>query len=221
MKKTMRIATIILALVLATSCFVGGTFAKYIASATGEDKARVAYWGFQDEGNIEITELFVDVYDGNGDLSVDSINDEDVIAPGTTNSATFEFVYVNNDAEGAEAPEVAYTLSIDTTGSEIAADIDSNANIQWKLDDGEWGRWADLLAAIDALDGGAGVQTYAPNELPAAFADGTTHTVSWQWIFTGADPQDDTDTAMGNKATLDEVKLVINVAATQIDTLAE
>ena len=47
MKKnwTMRVALLIVALTLITSCFVGGTFAKYVTGASYEDTARVAKFG--------------------------------------------------------------------------------------------------------------------------------------------------------------------------------
>jgi hypothetical protein len=43
MKKT-RIMGLLLVLVLVTSCFAGGTFAKYTSVATGSDEANVAKW---------------------------------------------------------------------------------------------------------------------------------------------------------------------------------
>ena len=42
---TMRAAVLMLVLVLITSCFVGGTFAKYVTSGSGTDSARVAKFG--------------------------------------------------------------------------------------------------------------------------------------------------------------------------------
>ena len=42
---TLKLAGILLALVLVTSCFVGGTFAKYVTEGTGSDSARVAKFG--------------------------------------------------------------------------------------------------------------------------------------------------------------------------------
>lgn len=42
---TLKLAGILLALVLVTSCFVGGTFAKYVTTGTGSDSARVAKFG--------------------------------------------------------------------------------------------------------------------------------------------------------------------------------
>ena len=42
--RTLRAAVLMLALVLITSCFVGGTFAKYVTSGEAGDNARVAKW---------------------------------------------------------------------------------------------------------------------------------------------------------------------------------
>ena len=52
--KSMRVASLLLALTLITSCFVGGTFAKYVTDAQGTDTARVAKWGVtvQASGNL-------------------------------------------------------------------------------------------------------------------------------------------------------------------------
>ena len=53
MKKTklMRAALLLLVLTLITSCFVGGTFAKYTTSEKGSDTARVAKWGVEITAN--------------------------------------------------------------------------------------------------------------------------------------------------------------------------
>lgn len=219
MKKTkfMRAALLLLVLTLITSCFVGGTFAKYTTSASGSDSARVATWGFNDTGSVTLNDLFKTAYDKN-------VNGKaDVIAPGTTNSATFAFKFSGAKA----APEVDYTFGISTDGSTIADDIKSNANIQWKLDNGNWGSWDEMIAAVKALSGDAsGSMRYVAGELPASVKDNAAdvfHTVSWQWAFETATgdgqpaAQDATDTKLGNKATLDEVKLVITITATQID----
>ena len=212
MKKTklMRAALLLLVLTLITSCFVGGTFAKYTTSANGSDSARVAKWGFNN-ASVVLTDLFKTAYDKNVQGKVD------VIAPGTTNSATFSFAY----GGATTAPEVAYTFEVSTKGSSCADSIKNNRNIQWKLDNGAWGTWDALITAIEALDGNKVENKYDPGQLPDAFtaADGNTHTVSWQWLFDTANDatQDVTDTAMGNADELAKVELVITVAATQID----
>lgn len=221
MKKTklMRAALLLLVLTLITSCFVGGTFAKYTTSAEGSDTARVAKWGFK-QTTIELGDLFRTTYDN-------VLGADDVIAPGTSNSVKFGFTY-----DGATtAPEVAYTFEVSTTGSSCDDSIKKNTNIKWSLDDklapavgtegdanyAAAGSWEALLAAIEALDGN---KTYAAGELPAAFyaaTDDKMHTVSWAWDFSTDAAADKFDTDMGNADKLATVKLVITVSATQVD----
>lgn len=236
MKKTntMRVAVLLLALALVTSCFVGGTFAKYTSSISGKDNARVAYWGFASDSTITISDLFTYTDEG-------VYNDGDVaglIAPGTTNSKTFEFAWnpaadtADDAAEGitgtATAPEVDYTFDVTVTGN-CAEAIQNNPNIQWKLDNGEWGTWTALIAAIDDLGENAeGGNTYEAGTLPTGFEDGDSHTISWQWIFETADDadtdgvnemavQDALDTSMGNSTEALKVYLAITVTATQVN----
>ena len=224
--KMMRVASALLVAVLLTTCAISGTFAKYVSTATGEDAARVAYWGFGLDSSIEIGDLFKDVYQ----TTVDSVDGDDVIAPGTKNYDTFKFAYTDNTNEHATAPEVSYTFKVDTTGSTIDDDIKNNPNIQWALvkvvdiaaisdeNSSEWGNWDKLMDDIAALSGeDDGEKTYAPNTAPEAFAQGTEWVVAWQWKFSTSDGQDVADTAMGNKQTLDTVKIVITITATQVD----
>ena len=217
MKKTklMRAALLLLVLTLITSCFVGGTFAKYVTSEKGSDTARVAKWGFTATSSIELNDLFKTAYDKNVQGAVD------VIAPGTTNSANFSFTYGGN--ADATAPEVAYTFAVSADESSCADSIKNNTNITWKLDEGAWGTWDQLLADIKNLSGATtGEKDYAAGKLPTEFGtDNKVHTVEWQWLFdansTGATDQDATDTTMGNATDLATVKLMITVSATQID----
>ncbi len=208
--KFMRIASILLVAVILTTCAISGTFAKYTTETTSEDQARVATWGFG-TATMDITGLFDKAYDNENVLGANA----DVIAPGTANSADFSFVYAGAEA----APEVAYSFEVSTAGSTIADDIKTNTNIQWKLDNGAWSTWDAMIADIEALDGD---KDYAPGEFPTAFnATNQKHTISWQWLFDaneeGATDLDAKDTAMGDKANLDEVKVVITINATQID----
>ena len=83
-----KVAVLMLALVMVTSCFVGSTFAKYVTRAEGQDNARVAKWGVlvSVEGNAFATEYEAEdeayTEDG-GELSVVASNDDQVVAPGT------------------------------------------------------------------------------------------------------------------------------------------
>lgn len=212
--RVMRFASVILILTLLSTSVISGTFAKYVTKVEGTDTGRVATWGFVSEygtNEVQITDLFKTAYDKNVQGTAD------VIAPGTTNSASFAFKYAGQEA----APEVAYTFAVSVEGSTVADDIKTNPNIQWRLDNGAWGTWDQLMASIKALSGDAsGSKTYAAGELPTGFSKTTAnHTIVWQWIFETANDtdQDELDTAMGNKADLDDVTIQITVTATQID----
>ena len=224
--KMMRTASGLLVATLLTTSIISGTFAKYVTTASGEDSARVAKWGFEGGDTITLDNLFKDAYDG----TVDSENDKDVIAPGTKGEATFGFTY-GGDTK-ATAPEVAYTFNISTEGSDCAEAIQNNKDIVWSLDGTEVGSWTELLTAIEALDGNKTGDRYEANTLPTAFnntnttygdADKNLHKVSWEWKFEGDSTydanksQDQYDADMGNKTNLDDVTLKISVTATQID----
>ena len=219
--KFMRAASGLLVAVLLTTCVISGTFAKYTTTSTGADSARVATWGFDDKASIKLDNLFDKAYSNtDGNETVKSV-DADVIAPGTNGFATFQFKY-----SGAKAtPEVGYTFNVSTDGSSIKDAIKKNSNIQWKLDDENWGTWDQMIADIEALDGNKAADTdkktpadyYAPNSLPTAFNEkNQTHTVSWQWKF-DENNNDVTDTEMGNAADLADVTLKITITATQVD----
>ncbi len=232
MKKTklMRAALLLLVLTLITSCFVGGTFAKYTTSATGSDTARVAKWGFKGASTINLDDLFQSVYykhEGETDKETVKSTTDDVIAPGTAGFAEFGFTYGGDT--NVTAPEVAYTFTVSADESTCDPSIKKNTNIKWSLDgvvvpaagSAVEGSWDALLAAIKNLSGDqGGTKRYEVNQLPDAFktADGAyMHTVAWQWVYNTDDGADETDTDMGNANPLAEVTLKITVSATQID----
>ncbi len=116
--KTMRAALVLLALTLITSCFVGGTFAKYVTSSDGKDSARVAKWGvsiaMSNTDETETSQLFIDEYTADnttaaiGTYSV-ATNDTDentvdVVAPGTSGKMTFSII---------GTPEVDVKVNVD------------------------------------------------------------------------------------------------------------
>lgn len=218
--RAMRVAAMLLVLVMMTSCFVGGTFAKYTTSTTGTDSARVAYWGFKEEGTVTL-----DMFDGNykntaGETTVNSATNDNVIAPGTEKEAEFGFAYTANGT--IAAPEVDYSITVTATGK-IDDAIKNNTNIKWYLDDTAVDSFDALLTAIEAL----GQATVEAGNLPTNFGQDQTHKVKWVWEFETADDadtdademaaQDKIDTEMGNKTTLDEVEITITITATQID----
>lgn len=180
--KMMRTAAVLgIAALLSTSA-LSGTLAKYTTSVNSEDSARVATWGFT-QSSIDITDLFKDAYDETVKSSVN------VIAPGTTGSETFKFVYSGTE----NAPEVKYNFTVSTKDSTIAEDIKTNKDIVWQLDNGNEGTWDDLLSSIQALAGTSGTKdaskesttvTYNPNTLPTEFPKAEKeHTITWKWKF--------------------------------------
>lgn len=218
--KAMRLASALLVLTLLTTCAISGTFAKYTTSTTGTDKARVAYWGFDQDAATTI-----DLFDGTytnvmSSGEVDGFSN--VVAPGTEKSTTFAFGYTNyNNANTITAPEVAYTFTVNPTIIGDYDELDANTSFKWTLKKGdapatEYNTVADLLAAIKALSGDAsGSKTYNPGELPAAFTSADeTYTIGWKWAFEG---NDTADTTLGNSQTLENVTFAITITATQVD----
>ena len=233
--KMMRLGSTLLVATLASTCVLGGTFAKYVTETSGTDSARVAKWGFNQDAKINIDNLFADAYATSGNkvdypentgntATVRSVaKATKVIAPGTKGEAKFAFSYGGDAA--AAAPEVAYTFTIDTTGSACGTNIKANPDIVWSLDGTACTGWDDLITQIKDLSGstnGSGTKNYDPNTLPDAFKDtgANEHTVSWEWKYEDTDKtaaQDKTDTDLGNAGTLETVNLSIKITATQID----
>ena len=232
MKKNrmMRLASILLVCVLLTTSVISGTFAKYTTTTTGSDKARVAYWGWD-----QAAATTIDLFDGEY-TNVKSSGEVDgfsnVIAPGTEKTSTFAFGYTNYKTDKIEAPEVAYTFKVDPTITGDYDSLDANANFFWTLkapsatEATKYSTVADLLAAIKALSGDAsGTKEYEAGKLPTAFTSADeVYTIGWEWVFqndadssgTYAD-EDAADTAMGNSQTLENVTFTITITATQVN----
>lgn len=226
--KFMRAASGLLVAVLLTTCVISGTFAKYVTTTNSTAKARVAVWGF---GKDAITEL--NLFDSAYDNTVNANDEDKLIAPGTEKEAPFSIINAS-----AKAPEVNYKLTVSVDGSQIADTIKKNPNIVWKLDDGNYGTWDNLMTSILRLSGDTDVtydasttksaeKTYKANSIPDAFENNKTHKIAWKWIYdeaaknkeTGTQNNDADDTTMGNTAVTSdtEVNVKITVTAEQID----
>lgn len=219
--KAMRTAAMLLVLVLMTSCFVGGTFAKYTTRTTGTAEARVAYWGFDADAEMTLDLFAADYTDVKGAGNV--------IAPGTGKTASFGFAYTANGT--VAAPEVDYAFTVNATGT-CDEKIKTNPNIKWYVDGtlaedpadtAADGSFDAMLAELNAMS----EETVKAGNLPAAFNGTTaTHTVSWVWAFETLDgntadvDQDKLDTNMGNATSLDKVTLTISVSAVQLNSTA-
>lgn len=77
MKKNvmMRLAAILLVCVLASTCGISGTFAKYVTSDNGSDSARVARWGVTIDATVN---MFADAYE-DAETSWVSVDTDDTV----------------------------------------------------------------------------------------------------------------------------------------------
>ena len=205
--RTLRVSALLLALTLITTCLVGGTFAKYTSSTTGNDTATVAKWSFKVNGaefaTTSAETLAFNLFDTINDT--DNTTDEaDVadarIAPGT--AGKFNLV-VKNESE----VKAKYTVELTEKKN------DSNVPLQYSVDGTTW---VDSIAELTMI--GLTNQDIDMN--------GTaTVTVYWRWVFEGttpgahADQTDVTDTALGIAArdTAPTVTITATLTATQVD----
>ncbi len=214
--KMMRLASILLVLTLLTTCGISGTFAKYVTTASGNDSARVAYWGWQNAATLDF-----DLFDGTY-TNVATGNNENIIAPGTEKTETFTFKYVDNTNDSITAPEVAYNFEIDFTATGDYDSLDANTNFVWKLtlpsgNEQTFQKVSDLKTAIESLNK-TGTEFYEEGKLPTGFDAGdNTITLGWAWTYSTDDAGDETDTAMGNATNLENVDFTIKITATQVD----
>ncbi len=231
MKKTklMRAALLLLVLTLITSCFVGGTFAKYTTSKTGKDIARVAKWGvgITAEGTTFANTYTTDDRRVTGIVN-SVISTENVVAPGTEGKmaavklsgtpevavkVSYEPVF---NVEGwtvvTKTPSHFYCPLVITVSTETG-----NTVIMGRDFDNE----ADFENAVNAA-----IATYskvykAGTDLSGVNAESLS--VSWAWHFENTDdpeakyPQDDKyDTALGDAGTA-KISLEVTTTVTQID----
>lgn len=238
MKKnwTMRVGVTLLALTLITSCFVGGTFAKYTTSGNGSDTARVAKFGVTvtATGNTFATE-YKSGQPGYENVSVVKSGTTDkVVAPGTYGQMT--------GIKLTGTPEVAVRVSCEATKFDLGEN--------WK--DAEGNYYCPLI--IHVREGKTeGVDTtvlYGTNyesveafetavkdaiaEYSVDYAPGTnlgdkdadTLTIDWAWAFeTGDDAtakaaNNVRDTYLGDQAAAGNaatVSLEVTTTVTQID----
>lgn len=238
----MRVAGLLLALVLVTSCFVGGTFAKYVRYGGGQDHARVAKFG------VTVTaagDVFAKEYDAkdptvqdyNGQVIAKSVissgDDKKVVAPGTANS---DILTVSVTGTPEVAVEVKYEAHV--TFNESLTEPDN-----WKDKDGKY--YCPLVITVngtaykgldyastsefeDAVEGAINSLTKKyPANTDLSQSGSKSVAISWEWPFEvmGADGKVDhtfdvKDTYLGNQAADGKaatVGIVVATTVTQID----
>lgn len=174
-----------------TMCLVGGTFAKYTSSATGNDNANVAKWDIRVNGaNITASDTFTfdlfntvnDTKDNNAETDM-APNGGTIIAPGTTGK--FSIAIQNLSQVNA-----TYTIDYTVNTRSIPVEFSTNGT-DWKTN-------------INDLN---------VTNVPIGLGTDTTVTVQWRWVFDG---NDTTDTALGSAATA-TLTVAAKVTATQVD----
>lgn len=156
--RTMRLAALLLVLTLITSCFVGGTFAKYITSDAAGDSARVAKWGidvlvsgnlFGQFYNPNTATADKDLIAATAQNSVDNgtTDGKDIVAPGTKNETGFT-------VQISGTPEVAYKVTANT-GAAVSG---KSANEDIFLGKGSWGVMVEAKG-LNAASNCAGLYT--------------------------------------------------------------
>ena len=231
---TLRAAVLMFALVLITSCFVGGTFAKYVTSGSGTDSARVAKFGVTvtANGTMFAKEYATDDQTVVGTIAKSVISTDKVVAPGTTSNGDFVAATVTG------TPEVAVRVSykLDTATLQLE---------NWKDGDGKF--YCPLVFKVKTPDGNtviSGMEFQTAEAMKAAlvnavaaytkdYAPGTdlsgkaaeTLAISWEWPFeTGTDADKPAnnirDTFLGDEAAAGRaatVSLTLATTVTQID----
>lgn len=207
---TLRAAVLMLALVLITSCFVGGTFAKYVTSGAGGDQARIAKFGV----TVAATDnsMFKTTYETDDQqaktagisTSVESTTKDNLVAPGTKADDAFIFSITGK-------PEVAVNVKIAIDAKQdvylvagtypdlTTAAADDNFELAqdyypvvYTLKQNgvekKTGTLAEVAAYLEDIS-----KDYKPNtDLSGEFGS---FTLSWKWAFNG---NDKADTLLGN-----------------------
>ncbi len=224
---TMRAAVLMLALVLITSCFVGGTFAKYVTSGEGSDTARVAKFGVKitANGTTFAKEYKTDDTNVSGTItkSVISSDDKNLVAPGTKG----EMVKMQLSGKPEVAVKVEYTAKTIELKGWTLEDSSFYCPLVFKvngtdIDGKKYSKADDLQEAIkDAIEGYS--KNYEPNkDLTKVKTDSLA--LSWDWPFSTTNDDnsnnDEKDTYLGNQAAegnASTITIEIATTVTQID----
>ena len=208
--KMMRIASVLLVAVLLSTCVISGTFAKYVTSDSSNDTARVAKWGVSIVASGD--ELFNNEYrDTTNGITVTSIDDANVVAPGTSN-AEFGATGMNFTIKGKPEVAVKFTyefvasedifLGTGTYSDETTGDITDEYTVAAKYypvvytlkKDGVEVASGNLEAIKNYFDN-LSTEMIAPNTVLD-----TVYVLTWAWDFGDATENNQKDTTLGNLA---------------------
>lgn len=204
MKKKMTILGVLLLAVVVTAYSVSGTYAKYTSNSEVTDTARVAQWKLNDLASIDLFKSSYDnILDGT-EASAWSLNDDKILAPGTSGQYTFNIngVFETNYEIKLELLDGSHGLQYEITGDYGNYVYDP---IQFKLvkvtdvvlGDGEdvttWTNFDGLKTALEGLS-----KTVYVNGTNGTIDD--TYRIEWKWAFEGdgITQTDEEDTLLGN-----------------------
>lgn len=233
--KLMRASSILLVLTLITSCFVGGTFAKYVTEDEGKDSARVAKWGVEVEvtGDGFKTEYGKDDTNaGNVGNTVISSTTDKVVAPGT--KGTFGGVKITGTPE--VAVKIKTTADVQLSGWNVGTGSEFYCPLVLKIGD-------ETINGLDYSSSTAGGEGSFENAIKEAIQEATSKevaagtdlsdigksiTYSWEWPFENAtgtetNQDDELDTLLGNNAADGDIgndptiAITVTTTVTQID----
>lgn len=233
--KLMRASGILLVLTLITSCFVGGTFAKYVSEGEGDDSARVAKWGVTVTVTGDGFKTTYDKDDPDNNIKNDTVissNEEKVVAPGT--KGTFGGVSIAGTPE--VAVKIVTTADVELSGWNVADGGEFYCPLKFNIGN-------TTINGLDYSASTAGGEGSFENAIKTAIQDATTKeveaganlstigediTYSWEWPFSGstgtAANQDDVlDTLLGNNAADGDssndptIKITVTTTVTQIN----
>ena len=225
--RTMKIAAVLLVLTLMTSCFVGGTFAKYTTADSGSDIARVAKWGVEITPNGTVFEKLyatdVDVAILAKQNSVVSSDEWNVVAPGTDDSLT--------KVQLSGKPEVAYKVSFDATVTlaNWTVNGDEYFPVYFTIGSETYGHKTcgqTLTHSYDTIDELKAALENALEKISAVYGANVdlttvdTPELNWEWPFSTSTDNDVKDTALGDAATENNyavIKIEIKTTVTQIN----
>lgn len=212
MKKRSIIAVLCI-LVLATSCFVGSTFAKYTSTVEGDSTGVVATWKFTDQKATDVTSNIVKTNGQNGEVvfdlfaasaivdTVDGATDGDVddgvIAPGTRGQFSFN---VKNESQ----VDATYAITFNVENA-------NNLKLVYSLT-GADGSWKANIADLYDTD----TNGDSTNDAVGGNIDmngSLTQTVYWMWAYDNSDDTNETDAAINGAS----VTVTATVVFVQVD----
>lgn len=208
---TLRAAGLLFALVLITSCFVGGTFAKYVKSVSGTQIARVARFGVEITAADDTAFNTTYAMDATGlsivGNSVISSDGHKVVAPGTKEDDTVTFSITGK-------PEVAVHVELTMSGMEVFLEAGEHPDLtatsptaKFTLNDryypvvftlkkGDTELASGTISKINAYLADLSKNYDAGTDLSTVFG---TYTLYWEWAFedSNIDHKDQADTLLG------------------------